>query len=238
MNEDTRAASIDEHLDSVEAVLAKSGMGRPERRRIIDELEVQIHEMLAVYGENPCAADIRATLAALDPPEAYAAAIDDAGVPVREQTIDPQPKHSILAIIGALWIPLFIVIVLTMAGGPTNFKTTLIMITALMAPFGATTLGWVAVSQIRHSQGRLYGIGLALFDGLFFPLLTLSALIFIGWCIFVTYLIHWNVLKVQYGHTVTYGASFYITIPLTVLISYFLDRYIVRRCLTLIKKSL
>ena len=43
--------------------------------------------------------------------------------------------------------------------------------------FGATILGWVAVSQIRRSAGKLNGMWLAVFDGLLFPLLALDALI-------------------------------------------------------------
>ncbi len=38
-----------------------------------------------------------------------------------------------------------------------------------------TILGWVAIAQIRRSAGRLHGLGLALFDGLLFPLLVLDA---------------------------------------------------------------
>lgn len=40
-----------------------------------------------------------------------------------------------------------------------------------------TSLGWIAVGQIRRSSGRLSGLGLAVFDGLFFPLLALDAFI-------------------------------------------------------------
>ncbi len=45
------------------------------------------------------------------------------------------------------------------------------------APFGTTILGWVAISQIRHSCGRLFGLGLAVFDALAYPLLVSDALI-------------------------------------------------------------
>jgi serine/threonine protein kinase len=47
----------------------------------------------------------------------------------------------------------------------------------LTAPFGTTILGWIAVSQIRRSAGKLYGMWLAVFDGLLFPLLALDGLI-------------------------------------------------------------
>jgi serine/threonine protein kinase len=42
----------------------------------------------------------------------------------------------------------------------------------------ATLFGWVAVSQIRRSGGKLHGLWLAVFDGLLFPLLALDAAIF------------------------------------------------------------
>lgn len=40
-----------------------------------------------------------------------------------------------------------------------------------------TMLGWVAVWQIRRSAGRLHGLGLAVFNGLCFPLLILDLVI-------------------------------------------------------------
>ena len=52
------------------------------------------------------------------------------------------------------------------------------LLTCLTAPFGTTILGFVAIAQIRHSAGRSYGMGLALFDALLFPLLALDAAIF------------------------------------------------------------
>ena len=48
---------------------------------------------------------------------------------------------------------------------------------AVSSVFGTTILGFVAISHIRNSAGRLYGMGLALFDALLFPLLLLNAAI-------------------------------------------------------------
>jgi hypothetical protein len=48
---------------------------------------------------------------------------------------------------------------------------------SLTAPFGTTILGLVAISQIRRSRGKLYGLALAVADALLFPLLLLDALI-------------------------------------------------------------
>jgi len=44
----------------------------------------------------------------------------------------------------------------------------------ICSPFGTTILGWVAVSQIRRSEGKLWGLGLAVAEGLLFPLLVLD----------------------------------------------------------------
>ncbi len=48
----------------------------------------------------------------------------------------------------------------------------------LLFAFTTTLLSWLAVRQIRLSAGKLYGLRLAVFDGLFFPLLLLDAVIF------------------------------------------------------------
>ena len=50
-----------------------------------------------------------------------------------------------------------------------------------LAPIGTTALGWIAVTQIRQSPGRLGGLWLAVFDGLLFPLLAVDALIVWAW---------------------------------------------------------
>jgi protein involved in polysaccharide export with SLBB domain len=52
-----------------------------------------------------------------------------------------------------------------------------LLLPILTAPIGVSLLGYVAISQIRHSRGRLYGLGLALFDALLFPLLALDGMI-------------------------------------------------------------
>ena len=44
-----------------------------------------------------------------------------------------------------------------------------------------TLLGWIAVTQIRRSAGKLHGLWLAVFDGLLFPLLLADAGIGIFW---------------------------------------------------------
>ena len=101
------------------------------------------------------------------------------------------PRFSRAAIVGACWVPFtflsFVAAVLASyqgRSGPTagpEWWQLAILIPALTlgvtGPFGTTILGWVAVSQIRRSAGRIHGLQLALFDGLVFPLMTLNAVI-------------------------------------------------------------
>jgi tRNA A-37 threonylcarbamoyl transferase component Bud32 len=92
-------------------------------------------------------------------------------------------------IVGGFWASAFFIMLLLMftlqtvtaeSAGPTWWQYTLrfsLLPLGLTAPFGTTILGWVAVWQIRRSQGKLGGLGFALFDGLMFPLLALDGLI-------------------------------------------------------------
>jgi tRNA A-37 threonylcarbamoyl transferase component Bud32 len=61
----------------------------------------------------------------------------------------------------------------------TTWLKIMLVACAVLFPAGATILGWMGVSHIRRSAGRLYGLGLAVLDGLFFPLVILNALL--GW---------------------------------------------------------
>jgi hypothetical protein len=51
---------------------------------------------------------------------------------------------------------------------------TAISVITIASLIAATILGWVAVGQIRRSSGKLHGMGLAVFAGLFLPLLALD----------------------------------------------------------------
>ncbi len=106
---------------------------------------------------------------------------------------NPESRFSRTAIWAASWILLCTIVVPPfiwhelethefMRAGP--FASLLMclvwfvfLIPAFAAPLGATLLGWIGVTQIRRSGGKLYGLGLAVFGGLFFPLLALDALI-------------------------------------------------------------
>jgi hypothetical protein len=105
-----------------------------------------------------------------------------------------QPHFSRTAIVGALWAPLFFIAAAlffthsTVVAGELNSPPPVwqlllgftLLPLGLTAPFGTTILGGIAISQIRHSRGRLHGLGLAVFDVLLFPLLVLNALMLVA----------------------------------------------------------
>ena len=120
---------------------------------------------------------------------------------VRQPLAEPQGKgvhFSRTAVVGACWAPLAFIVALFFFLAPDqnsvavgsrqfvpgwwqNLLTFTLMSLCATAPFGTTILGWVAAAQIRRSAGRLYGMGLAVFDGLLFPLLVLDGLIFLAY---------------------------------------------------------
>ena len=88
------------------------------------------------------------------------------------------------AIAGACLIPLFFASAFFWDfgrfGGLQALVGVVVSTLGLVAILGTTILGWVAVSQIRRSEGRLYGMWLALTDGLLVPVLLLDILLVLG----------------------------------------------------------
>ena len=109
----------------------------------------------------------------------------------RSQKLAVEPRFSRTAIVGACWTGFFVALYAVVISylkyflhhPPTtgeNFAIntgSFLSLLGLTAPFATTILGWIAVSQIRRSAGKICGMWLAVFDGLIFPLLALDFLI-------------------------------------------------------------
>jgi serine/threonine protein kinase len=110
--------------------------------------------------------------------------------------IDANPRFSRTAIWAALWIlvlpvglALNTIATFHNASLPTHdlmrwifgLSGLVLIAMGVIGIFGTTLLGWMAVSQIRRSEGKLHGLGLAVFDGLLFPLLALDAGLVMIW---------------------------------------------------------
>ena len=117
-------------------------------------------------------------------------ASDSTSRPGHIQRVPTTRRFSRAAIVGACWAPFAIIgapfialVVLAFQGDqrvpgvPELLVLLPFALPGIAAPFGTTILGIVAITHIRQSAGRLYGMGLALFDALLFPLLALNAAI-------------------------------------------------------------
>jgi hypothetical protein len=105
------------------------------------------------------------------------------------QENDPQERQfSRMAIIGTAVLPFGFLLVLffipisasTFARDESILQMMLrywLLALALIAPFAATILGFLSISQIRNSNGRVYGLPLAVFTSLFYPILFLSLIL-------------------------------------------------------------
>ena len=106
------------------------------------------------------------------------------------ETANNIPRCSRTAIVGAICLglslfalPFFVKLTTELSGDLSRLNHGFVMLRwsewmalALGALLSGTLLGWIAVSQIRRSAGKLHGLWLAVFDGLFFPLLVLNGL--------------------------------------------------------------
>jgi serine/threonine protein kinase/type II secretory pathway pseudopilin PulG len=121
-------------------------------------------------------------------------AADDLNPEAEIQKVEVKPCFSRTAIMGACWVALFLIMIgswlfdasiSAAVAAPNRADQSAVLIFVRLLPVllgltaipGATILGWIAVSQIRRSAGKIYGMGLAIFDGLVFPLLALDFLI-------------------------------------------------------------
>jgi serine/threonine protein kinase len=85
-----------------------------------------------------------------------------------------EPRLSYPAVAGAGWALLLGICLLAENLG---LNTSVLGPLSLLAPVTTTLLGWISVSQIRRSGRKTYGLKLAVFDGLLFPLLALNAVL-------------------------------------------------------------
>jgi len=108
----------------------------------------------------------------------------------------PPPRLCKLPVIGALWIPLGLVVpamylmLVRVEPGNTGSSTYInpgeailkifllgIGILGFFSPFGSTLLGWIGISRIKNSGGRLHGLPLSLGVSIFYPLLALDLIL-------------------------------------------------------------
>ena len=102
----------------------------------------------------------------------------------KSENLETVRRFSPLAILGAMLIPVFFASTVFWSfghwGGLQALVGTVMTTLGFVSILVATVLGWISVVQIRRSGGRLYGMWLALVDGLVLPGLVLNAVLLFG----------------------------------------------------------
>ena len=184
----SRKVHIDVRLDEV---VLRALEKKPELRyQQVSEVKTMVETIVATPDASRRRGDESQT-------EKQSAAADKSQSLLASSPTSVEPRFSRMAIVGACWLICTILLAphfpnaLTgrnADGAPigdvnpflTRVFMLLIWLLGMTAPLGTTMLGWMAVSQIRRSAGKLHGMGLAMFDGLVFPLLALDAVIGVG----------------------------------------------------------
>ena len=183
---------VDEYLLKVDLELSRRGADAVQRRTAGLTVRNRIFERLAKRlpaTPNPQlhAPDADAVLTELGPAEKQAAEVMPQK-PGAARYTGPQ-KLSKLTVVGLIWA-LFFPMMVALSKVPINVAEDqappqwLTIAQIILIPLGwsaviaPTVLGMLAIDQIRKSNGRLYGLSLALFIAALYPLLALDWAVF------------------------------------------------------------
>ncbi len=178
---------INKYLEAVASHL--SSLSEDEKEEILTSVRAHIDNELQIRSQDqPTLEDVEEVLQDMDPPASYMESTPSVSVDKSQDK-----KISRLAIIGALLLPFgFILILLFIPLSSSNTLTPpsnlqillrfLILGLAVIALFASIAFGLMGISQIRNSNGSVYGMPLAVFVSLFYPIIVLDViLIIIGW---------------------------------------------------------
>jgi hypothetical protein len=98
---------------------------------------------------------------------------------------EPKQKVSRYAIAGAVLLPFgFLLLLLFIPATMPTATHTLLIALGVIAFIASTALGVLSIRQIRRSSGAIFGMRLAVFLSLFYPIIMLDILLFIlGWSV-------------------------------------------------------
>lgn len=182
---------VEKYLGEINAALGKAGVSRGEIQNVVDDVRAQIAEMLATRTQGePTLQDAQAVVAELDAPESYASETED----LKQKPLAPRrlSRHALWgALIPFLFMPASALLVLVFrvivarSTSPEEVPSGsqsmpfLFALPWLVGIICSFFLGAVAISKIRRSAGRLYGLRLAFAEVLLAPLLILAAFSYI-----------------------------------------------------------
>lgn len=192
---------INRYLSEVKAHLGD--LTEEEVTEVVSSVRAHIDSELQERGDGPPTVEmIESVLKELDPPASYA----ESAAFLLDQA-SAERRFSRYAIFGAVWLPFGIIMALmtfVVTGASSSPSTTTvgqwvarltILPLGILAPFACTALGLMAVSEIRKSKGSVVGMPLAVFVGLFYPVLILDAILFVLVTVLFQNETYWNVVS-------------------------------------------
>jgi serine/threonine protein kinase len=158
--------------------LPKEKIEPPSSRLRGMQIDIRLDEVvLRALEKSP---ELRYQQASIFQTQVETIASSRGGAQVRPAMKSPpgESRYSRTALVGACWPFLVFAWVAARAGSFESVSTEpAFHYSFFISVIGTTILGWMAAWQIRNSARRLGGMGLAVLDGLLFPLLALDAFI-------------------------------------------------------------
>jgi len=152
---------VDEYLDLVERALIACGAPRSERTQVMQDLESQIAEMLAVEPQPLTEESVRAVIARLEPPAQFAATYVNgtnekprSELPARRWRT-PSVSWAFVAAVSCWMIPIGALLIL-MSGNSGNDRG-LLMLLLLMVVAGILFGPFALVRAVREVQSSALG---------------------------------------------------------------------------------
>jgi hypothetical protein len=180
---------INQYLNQVQRNLAP--LSSIEQEEILDNLRAHIHSEIENRSlGSPTLEEVESVLNDMDQPESFS---EGQLKPPAEVPINKRISRK--AIIGMVLLPfgfflLFLSFPVSASNAPTTASNWQIVLRftllplSMLAPFASTALGFWGISEIRNSGGKVYGMPLAVFVSLFYPILVLDLiLIILGWLV-------------------------------------------------------
>lgn len=166
---------INRRLDDIDRVLLLAELPRAERSEIVQLVESQIYEMLAVIPDAPEPVDVAAVLQKLDPPQAYAppeyrARVETAHSSLRSTPTPAGPTISAFSILAAmiggmsllLVASAFVYVMLMVFANDGDMQVIWVLLGGSLAfALLASGFGAAGLQAIRRSSEKLTGVSLA-----------------------------------------------------------------------------
>jgi len=175
-NEKEIRNAVGRYLEEVARQLG--GAPAEEKDTILADVEAHIYEALKQRaGEDATVSDLEAVLAQMAPPSSYAASHAGDGC-----AAESRPRFAKLPIIAACLAPFgFIMILSGMSNGMNPWPPSaswiwyIVLPLGVASPFAVTVLGFLSISKIRASKGRLIGMPLAVAATILYPIVISNA---------------------------------------------------------------